>query len=118
LGMRPLRTRVKRDIDLGMEDDHMAADVLGYARVFARCSPLHKQRLVTSLGARIDVTVGFCGDGANDCGALKARFSARSCSPLSTRPKPAESPHMLALKAACAALPGRSASDADSVRGR
>lgn len=39
--------------------------------VFARMSPDEKHELVDRLRA-LDYTVGFCGDGANDCGALKA----------------------------------------------
>nr|UJH94591.1 Ypk9 [Starmerella bombicola] len=37
--------------------------------VYARMSPDEKHELVTKL-QRIDYTVCFCGDGANDCGAL------------------------------------------------
>lgn len=40
-------------------------------QVFARMSPDEKQELVEKLQG-LDYTVGFCGDGANDCGALKA----------------------------------------------
>ena len=39
--------------------------------VFARMSPDEKQELVEKLQT-LDYCVGFCGDGANDCGALKA----------------------------------------------
>lgn len=39
--------------------------------VFARMSPDEKHELVERLQS-IGYTVGFCGDGANDCGALKA----------------------------------------------
>lgn len=39
--------------------------------IFARMSPDEKHELVNQLRA-IDHTVCFCGDGANDCGALKA----------------------------------------------
>lgn len=39
--------------------------------VFARMSPDEKHELVERLQA-IGYTVAFCGDGANDCGALKA----------------------------------------------
>ncbi|KAM3548455.1 hypothetical protein ARSEF4850_009404 [Beauveria asiatica] len=39
--------------------------------VFARMSPDEKHELVEKLQS-IDYTCGFCGDGANDCGALKA----------------------------------------------
>lgn len=39
--------------------------------IFARMSPDEKHELVDRLQA-LGYTVGFCGDGANDCGALKA----------------------------------------------
>lgn len=39
--------------------------------VYARMSPDEKHELVEKLQS-IDYTTGFCGDGANDCGALKA----------------------------------------------
>ncbi|KAK1760725.1 hypothetical protein QBC47DRAFT_355886 [Echria macrotheca] len=40
-------------------------------KVFARMSPDEKHELVEKMQS-IDYCVGFCGDGANDCGALKA----------------------------------------------
>ncbi|KAG5947372.1 hypothetical protein E4U53_006425 [Claviceps sorghi] len=45
--------------------------VLVRGKVFARMSPDEKHELVTKLQS-IDFCCGFCGDGANDCGALKA----------------------------------------------
>ncbi|EPQ31655.1 uncharacterized protein PFL1_00988 [Pseudozyma flocculosa PF-1] len=45
--------------------------MLVQAKVFARCSPEQKQDLVERL-QNLGYTVGFTGDGANDCGALKA----------------------------------------------
>ena len=39
--------------------------------IFARMSPDEKHELVDRLQS-LGYTVGFCGDGANDCGALKA----------------------------------------------
>ena len=39
--------------------------------IFARMSPDEKHELVDRL-QYLGFTVGFCGDGANDCGALKA----------------------------------------------
>jgi hypothetical protein len=52
------------------------------ARVFARCSPLHKQTLVTSLAlpSPLPSTAAFCGDGVNDCGALKTAHVGLSLS--------------------------------------
>ncbi|KAL9945396.1 hypothetical protein ACHAO5_004927 [Verticillium nonalfalfae] len=40
-------------------------------KIYARMSPDEKYELVEKLQS-IDYCVGFCGDGANDCGALKA----------------------------------------------
>ena len=48
-----------------------ANDILLKSSIYARMSPDEKHELVEQL-QRIDYTVGFCGDGANDCGALKA----------------------------------------------
>ncbi|KAK5993150.1 putative cation-transporting ATPase [Cladobotryum mycophilum] len=45
--------------------------VLVKGKVFARMSPDEKHELVEKLQS-IDYCCGFCGDGANDCGALKA----------------------------------------------
>ena len=44
--------------------------ILRYCSVYARCSPENKAQLVTSL-KKENFTVLMCGDGANDCGALK-----------------------------------------------
>ncbi|PJF16731.1 Cation-transporting ATPase [Paramicrosporidium saccamoebae] len=44
--------------------------ILSRCIVYARMSPLQKQLLVELLKKRPAI-VGFCGDGANDCGALK-----------------------------------------------
>lgn len=45
--------------------------MLARGQVFARMSPDEKHELVERLQS-IDYCCGFCGDGANDCGALKA----------------------------------------------
>ncbi|NWX50391.1 AT132 ATPase, partial [Steatornis caripensis] len=45
--------------------------ILIRATVFARMSPEQKTQLVCSL-QELNYCVGMCGDGANDCGALKA----------------------------------------------
>ncbi|VDN51438.1 unnamed protein product [Dracunculus medinensis] len=47
--------------------------------VFARMSPDQKQLLVNRL-QEIDLTVAMCGDGANDCSALKAAHAGISLS--------------------------------------
>lgn len=46
-------------------------EILLKSSIFARMSPDEKHELTEQL-QRLDYTVGFCGDGANDCGALKA----------------------------------------------
>jgi magnesium-transporting ATPase (P-type) len=61
-------------------ESEIACQFIRAARVFARCSPLHKQTLVTSLALNLPATVAFCGDGANDCGALKAAHVGLSLS--------------------------------------
>ena len=48
-----------------------ATQMLVVGNVYARMSPDEKHELVEKLQT-LDYTVGFCGDGANDCGALKA----------------------------------------------
>lgn len=60
---------------LGAAIDHMDDAALAQAveqhQVFAKLSPLHKERVVRSLRARGHV-VGFMGDGINDAPALRA----------------------------------------------
>ncbi|XP_061653528.1 polyamine-transporting ATPase 13A3-like isoform X1 [Phyllopteryx taeniolatus] len=51
------------------------------ATVFARMTPDQKTQLVQALQS-MDYTVGMCGDGANDCGALKKAHSGISLSEL------------------------------------
>lgn len=51
--------------------DHQVEQMLIRGDIFARMSPDEKHELVDKL-QEIDYTAGFCGDGANDCGALKA----------------------------------------------
>ncbi|ORX61792.1 putative P-type ATPase [Hesseltinella vesiculosa] len=55
--------------------DHGSVDLLGRmlikGAIYARMSPDEKQELVVAL-QDLGYCVGFCGDGANDCGALKA----------------------------------------------
>ncbi|ODV78077.1 putative cation-transporting ATPase [Suhomyces tanzawaensis NRRL Y-17324] len=54
-----------------LKNTRLIESVLMKCDIFARMSPDEKHELVEQL-QRIDYTVGFCGDGANDCGALKA----------------------------------------------
>lgn len=56
-------------IDFAPEE--MLHRMLLNGQVFARMSPDEKHELVEKLQS-IDYCCGFCGDGANDCGALKA----------------------------------------------
>ncbi|KAI9700427.1 MAG: hypothetical protein M1836_002442 [Candelina mexicana] len=51
--------------------DEVVNRMLVCAQVFARMSPDEKNELVERLQS-INYCCGFCGDGANDCGALKA----------------------------------------------
>ncbi|TWU77492.1 hypothetical protein ED733_007130 [Metarhizium rileyi] len=55
--------------------DYSSPDILQRmlvrGKIFARMSPDEKHELVEKLQS-IDFCCGFCGDGANDCGALKA----------------------------------------------
>lgn len=46
--------------------------MLAKASIFARMSPDDKSLLVESLQQTLNINCGMCGDGANDCGALKA----------------------------------------------
>ncbi|KAL8914093.1 MAG: hypothetical protein Q9171_001209 [Xanthocarpia ochracea] len=56
-------------VDFG--DEPVLQRMLVAAQVFARMSPDEKHELVEKLQT-IEYCCGFCGDGANDCGALKA----------------------------------------------
>lgn len=46
--------------------------VLAKANVYARMGPDDKANLVENLQNVLEEQIGMCGDGANDCGALKA----------------------------------------------
>ncbi|VBB88437.1 Vacuolar protein with a possible role in sequestering heavy metals, putative [Yarrowia lipolytica] len=56
-------------IDFGSDD--ILHQLLMRGKIYARMSPDEKHELVEKLQA-LDYTTCFCGDGANDCGALKA----------------------------------------------
>lgn len=49
-----------------------ADEVVGRTKVFARVRPEQKTWIIETLMARHGACVAMCGDGANDCGALKA----------------------------------------------
>ncbi|UTY59184.1 magnesium-translocating P-type ATPase [Massilia sp. erpn] len=57
--------------DLDALDDAALADVAERNTVFAKLSPLHKERLVSALRSQGHI-VGFMGDGINDAPALRA----------------------------------------------
>lgn len=54
-----------------LQRETITQTILMRCNIFARMSPDEKHELVQQL-QKLDYTVGFCGDGANDCGALKA----------------------------------------------
>lgn len=54
-----------------LQKESVIQQVLMKGSIFARMSPDEKHELVQQL-QKLDYTVCFCGDGANDCGALKA----------------------------------------------
>ncbi|MER5888606.1 magnesium-translocating P-type ATPase [Streptomyces sp. NPDC001941] len=68
LGLDPGRVVDGRDLD-ALGDGELAA-LAARTRVFARCRPDHKARIVTAL--RTAHTTGFLGDGVNDLPALRA----------------------------------------------
>ena len=69
------RTNTQREMGpskLALQPFHEAFRlILRHASVYARCSPDNKTQLVQSL-QKEGFQVLMCGDGANDCGALKA----------------------------------------------
>jgi cation-transporting ATPase 13A3/4/5 len=44
---------------------------LNHTKVFARAKPNDKARIVMAYQQGLNKIVSMCGDGANDCGALK-----------------------------------------------
>ncbi|XP_018119152.1 probable cation-transporting ATPase 13A5 isoform X3 [Xenopus laevis] len=56
-------------------------DILLNGTIFARMTPKQKSTIIEDL-QNIDYYVGMCGDGANDCGALKAAHAGISLSEL------------------------------------
>ncbi|XP_044764147.1 polyamine-transporting ATPase 13A3-like isoform X2 [Coccinella septempunctata] len=59
--------------------DELLGRVLTRGTIFARMGPDQKQQLVEEL-QKLGYYVGMCGDGANDCGALKAAHAGISLS--------------------------------------
>eukprot|EP00062_Callorhinchus_milii_P016851 gi/632968599/ref/XP_007900615.1/ PREDICTED: probable cation-transporting ATPase 13A4 [Callorhinchus milii] len=58
---------------------HLLPKILVNATVFARMSPSQKGSLIQEF-QKLDYCVGMCGDGANDCGALKNAHAGISLS--------------------------------------
>ena len=56
---------------LQSQDNFVINSVLAKANIFARMGPDDKAELVDHLRSTLDEQIGMCGDGANDCGALK-----------------------------------------------
>jgi len=50
------------------------------AKVYARMGPENKAELVNFIREILKIQVGMCGDGANDCSALKAADAGLSLS--------------------------------------
>ena len=53
------------------ENPYVFNSILAKAKVYARMAPEDKALLVESLQNNLQINCGMCGDGANDCGALK-----------------------------------------------
>ncbi|MFI0976411.1 magnesium-translocating P-type ATPase [Streptomyces sp. NPDC021093] len=70
LGVEPGVVRTGAEIDATADDAELAA-LARDTIVFARCTPLHKARVVTALRSA-GHTTGFLGDGVNDLPALYA----------------------------------------------
>ena len=62
----------KHIYDRKQQNPFMFNSVLSKAKVYARMSPDDKALLVDSLQENLKINCGMCGDGANDCGALKS----------------------------------------------
>lgn len=84
--------------------------MLEKAVVYARMSPLNKSRLVENLQSQHGLTVGMCGDGSNDCGALKAadvglslsEAEASAAAPFTSKRPTIESVYLLLREGRCA----------------
>nr|XP_042900067.1 polyamine-transporting ATPase 13A3 [Parasteatoda tepidariorum] len=64
---------------LRVHDAHLLIKLVLRGAVFARMSPEHKLHLIEIL-QNLGYQVGMCGDGANDCGALKTAHTGVSLS--------------------------------------
>ena len=61
----------KHALERQNQNPFMFNSILKKARVYARMSPDDKAMLLDSLQTNLEINCGMCGDGANDCGALK-----------------------------------------------
>ncbi|XP_038605005.1 probable cation-transporting ATPase 13A4 [Tachyglossus aculeatus] len=64
---------------IGQYFSHLLPKILMNGTIFARMSPGQKSNLVEEF-QKLDYFVGMCGDGANDCGALKMAHAGISLS--------------------------------------
>lgn len=64
---------------LRIHQPHLLKKIAVYGTVFSRMAPDQKQQLIELL-QELGYYVGMCGDGANDCGALKAAHAGISLS--------------------------------------
>lgn len=55
-----------------LTNPYLYYSVLAKASVYARMSPDDKSALIEGLQSDLKINCGMCGDGANDCGALKS----------------------------------------------
>ncbi|XP_075427186.1 putative cation-transporting ATPase 13A4 isoform X2 [Ascaphus truei] len=60
---------------------HLVPDILLNGTIFARMTPKQKSKIIEDF-QKLDYFVGMCGDGANDCGALKMAHAGISLSQL------------------------------------
>jgi len=61
----------KHIVNGSVKDPYILNSVIAKAKVFARMGPDDKANLVEKMQTILQEQVGMCGDGANDCGALK-----------------------------------------------
>jgi cation-transporting ATPase 13A2 len=66
--------------DTGKTYPYIVNSVVAKGKVFARMGPDDKAALVEAIQEIMQESVGMCGDGANDCGALKTADAGISLS--------------------------------------
>ncbi|KAG7217497.1 hypothetical protein INR49_021424 [Caranx melampygus] len=75
---KPSKTSRLEEVNISLED---VCHLVLHGTVFARMAPDQKTQLIEALQG-VDYFVGMCGDGANDCGALKRAHGGISLSEL------------------------------------